>query len=113
MPLYGLVLLVSNKFRLFFTEHSCLKSYANHLREQFCGWKTECQNMVPTIGSGKIITTAIVSDDGQLLQDPLANNDSQDQDCLVKSAISDKKVLQWMLYLPQIGIYVVHYFIFH
>ncbi|XP_044492562.1 rab GTPase-activating protein 22 [Mangifera indica] len=76
-------------------------------REQFCGWKTECQNMVPTIGSGKIITTAIVSDDGQLLQDPLANNDSQDQDCLVKSAISDKKVLQWMLYLPQIGLDVV------
>ncbi|XP_031284426.1 TBC1 domain family member 15-like isoform X1 [Pistacia vera] len=76
-------------------------------RQQYGRWKIECQNMVPIIGSGKIITAAIVSDDGQMLQDSSANNDSQDQDWHVNSAISDKKVLQWMLCLPQIGLDVV------
>ncbi|KAJ0110589.1 hypothetical protein Patl1_01743 [Pistacia atlantica] len=76
-------------------------------RQQYGRWKVECQNMVPIIGSGKIITAAIVSDDGQMLQDSSANNDSQDQDWHVNSAISDKKVLQWMLCLPQIGLDVV------
>lgn len=60
--------------------------------------------MASDIGSGKKITAAIASDDGQTLQDSSANNDSQDHDWQVNSAISNKKVLQWMLCLPQIGI---------
>ncbi|KAH9729248.1 Rab-GAP TBC domain-containing protein [Citrus sinensis] len=56
-------------------------------RQQYAAWKTECQNIVPIIGSGKFITAAIVTDDD--------------------GAISDKKVLQWMLGLHQIGLDVV------
>ncbi|KAJ4726924.1 TBC1 domain family member 15 [Melia azedarach] len=73
-------------------------------RQQYSAWKTECQNMVPIIGSGKIITSAIVTDDGQLLQE---NSYSQDLGWHVTSAVSDKKVLQWMLSLHQIGLDVV------
>lgn len=74
-------------------------------RQQYAAWKTECQNIVPIIGSGKFITAAIVTDDGQSLQD--SNRDSQDLGWHVNTAISDKKVLQWMLGLHQIGLDVV------
>ncbi|KAK0581343.1 hypothetical protein LWI29_012601 [Acer saccharum] len=76
-------------------------------RQQYNAWKTECQNMVPVIGSGKFITAAFLTDDGQPLQDSSTNIDLQDQDWHVNSAISDKKVLQWMLCLHQIGLDVV------
>ncbi|KAI9181111.1 hypothetical protein LWI28_011573 [Acer negundo] len=76
-------------------------------RQQYNAWKTECQNMVPVIGSGKFITTAFLTDDGQPLQDSSTNSDLQDQECHVNSSISDKKVLQWMLCLHQIGLDVV------
>lgn len=98
-------------FFSFFTEHRGLISYTNHFRQQYAAWKTECQNIVPIIGSGKFITAAIVTDDGQSLQD--SNRDSLDQGWHVDGAISDKKVLQWMLGLHQIGTYVVHNFIFY
>lgn len=74
-------------------------------RQQYAAWKTECQNIVPIIGSGKFITAAIVTDDGQSLQD--SNRDSLDLGWHVDSSISDKKVLQWMLGLHQIGLDVV------
>ncbi|KAH9785285.1 Rab-GAP TBC domain-containing protein [Citrus sinensis] len=74
-------------------------------RQQYAAWKTECQNIVPIIGSGKFITAAIVTDDGQSLQD--SNRDSLDQGWHVDGTISDKKVLQWMLGLHQIGLDVV------
>lgn len=92
---------------IFLTDHNGLISYTNHFRQQYSAWKTECQNMVPIIGSGKIITSAIVTDDGQLLQE---NSYSQDLGWHVTSAVSDKKVLQWMLSLHQIGTYLVHFF---
>lgn len=55
-------------------------------------WKAECQRMVPVIGSGKFITTPLVDDDGQII-DP----------SLVTVQTSDKKVLQWLQLLHQIG----------
>ncbi|EOX94386.1 Ypt/Rab-GAP domain of gyp1p superfamily protein isoform 3 [Theobroma cacao] len=61
-------------------------------------WKTECQNMVPVIGSGKFITTPIITDDGQPIEDGGWH---------VTSAVADKKVAQWMLSLHQIGLDVV------
>ncbi|XP_020539280.1 TBC1 domain family member 15 isoform X2 [Jatropha curcas] len=73
-------------------------------REQYSSWKTECQNMVPVIGSGKFITTPIITDDGQPIIDPSTNND---QGGHVNNAVSDKKVIQWMLFLHQIGLDVV------
>ncbi|KAH9785289.1 Rab-GAP TBC domain-containing protein [Citrus sinensis] len=76
-------------------------------RQQYAAWKTECQNIVPIIGSGKFITAAIVTDDGQSLQD--SNRDSLDQGWHVDGTISDKKVLQWMLGLHQIDRSLVFY----
>lgn len=70
--------------------------HTNHPRERYGMWKTECQNMVPIVGSGKFITTPIITDDGE----PIEVEGS-----VVTSA--DKKVTQWMLSLHQIGMYAV------
>ncbi|TYH43775.1 hypothetical protein ES332_D11G150100v1 [Gossypium tomentosum] len=67
-------------------------------RERYSMWKTECQNMVSVIGSGNFITTPIITDDGQPIEV---------EGCRVTSAVSDKKVAQWMLILHQIGLDVV------
>ncbi|KAL9267514.1 Rab GTPase-activating protein 22-like protein [Drosera capensis] len=78
-------------------------------RKQYDEWKTECRNMVPVIGSGKFITSAIITDDGQPIQDGssytgAANNMDQGN---ANSSTSDKKVVQWKLLLSQIGLDVV------
>lgn len=59
-------------------------------------WKAECQKMVSVIGSGKFITTPLIGDDGQ----PTDRS-------LVGISTSDKKVLQWMQILHQIGMYML------
>ncbi|XP_021631580.1 rab GTPase-activating protein 22 isoform X2 [Manihot esculenta] len=73
-------------------------------REQYSIWKAECKNLVPVIGSGKFITTPIITDDGQPITDSSTNND---QGVHVNNAVSDKKAIQWMLLLHQIGLDVV------
>ncbi|KAE9589916.1 putative Rab-GTPase-TBC domain-containing protein [Lupinus albus] len=65
-------------------------------RGQYDMWKAECQKMVPAIGSGKFIITPLISDDGKPT-DP----------SLIGVPTSDKKVLQWMQVLHQIGLDVV------
>ncbi|KAJ8534648.1 hypothetical protein K7X08_016376 [Anisodus acutangulus] len=86
-------------------------------REQYAAWKSECQKIVPVIGSGKFITSAIVSDDGQ----PIASEDGQPIESAATTSNSqdnndavpadngdyDKKMLQWKLSLHQIGLDVV------
>ncbi|GMI66428.1 hypothetical protein like AT2G20440 [Hibiscus trionum] len=67
-------------------------------RERYGMWKTECQNMVSVIGTGDFITTPIITEDGQPIEV---------EGCRVTSAVSDKKVAQWMLSLHQIGLDVV------
>lgn len=69
-----------------------------HRRETYGRLKAECQRMVPVIGSGKYITTPIITDDGQPI-DGSPNGAKHD--------VSDKKVIQWMLFLHQIGLDVV------
>ncbi|XP_019056877.1 PREDICTED: GTPase-activating protein GYP7-like isoform X2 [Tarenaya hassleriana] len=59
--------------------------------------------MVPVIGSGRLITLSVVSENGQ----PIEDSSSENQGWLVKTAISDQRVLQWMLSLHQIGLDVV------
>lgn len=66
----------------------------DHFRETYGRLKAECQRMVPVIGSGKYITTPIITDDGQPI-DGSPNGAKHD--------VSDKKVIQWMLFLHQIG----------
>ncbi|KEH42494.1 putative Rab-GTPase-TBC domain-containing protein [Medicago truncatula] len=65
-------------------------------RGQYDMWKAECQKIVPVLGSGKFVTTPLVGDDGQPI-DP----------SLVKIKTSDKKVVQWLQLLHQIGLDVV------
>lgn len=60
--------------------------------------------MVPVIGSGKFITTPIITDDGQPIIDSSSN---KDQEGHVNSAFSENNVIQWMLVLPQIGMLMV------
>ena len=55
--------------------------------------------MVPLVGSGKFVKMTIVSEDGQPLEESSADN----QEWLVKDTVTDKRVLQWMLVLSQIG----------
>ncbi|CAN1245211.1 TBC1 domain family member 15 [Linum grandiflorum] len=69
-------------------------------REQYNSWKTECQEMCPVIGSGKFLTTPVIGDDGQPITD-------SSEGWHASEAVTDKKVLQWMLTLHQIGLDVV------
>uniref|UniRef100_A0A2P2M8U9 Rab-GAP TBC domain-containing protein n=1 Tax=Rhizophora mucronata TaxID=61149 RepID=A0A2P2M8U9_RHIMU len=73
-------------------------------REQYSRWKAECQTMVPVVGSGKFITTPIITNDGQPI---IGSSMSSCHEGQVSSSFSDKKVIQWMLNLHQIGLDVV------
>lgn len=91
-------------------------------REQYGIWKAECQKVVPTIGSGKIITAPIISDGGPTIIESLATSNLQDENGVgstyapdssldhvghMNNSVSDKKVIQWTLTLHQIGLDVV------
>ncbi|PSR89756.1 TBC1 domain family member 15 like [Actinidia chinensis var. chinensis] len=78
-------------------------------REQYEAWKAECQKMVPIIGSGKLLTAPIITDDGQSINDPSTNSDLGDNsEALFNNDTGlDKKVIQWKLNLPQIGLDVI------
>ncbi|KAG8489674.1 hypothetical protein CXB51_017639 [Gossypium anomalum] len=88
-------LIINDILFLRMVDHCDSTFRANHPRERYAMWKTECQNMVPVIGSGKYITRPIITDDGQPIEG---------EDCHVTSAVSDKKVAHWMLFLHQIGL---------
>ncbi|RVW53782.1 hypothetical protein CK203_101399 [Vitis vinifera] len=91
--------------------------------QQYGALKAECQKMAPVIGSGKFITTPIVTVDGRPVQDLSTNDNSQDDNRAtstpspldspldggghVDDAVPDKKVIQWKLMLHQIGLDVV------
>ena len=66
-----------------------------YLRERYYTWKEECHKMVPLVGSGKFVAMAIVAEDSQ----PLEESSAENQESLVKTAVTDKRVLQWMLVL--------------
>ncbi|XP_042516224.1 rab GTPase-activating protein 22-like isoform X2 [Macadamia integrifolia] len=91
-------------------------------REQYEIWKSECKNMEPTIGSGRIITTPIIIEDGITVEVPSTsylNNedlgtptpDISPRHCSRAKSIAfdsaDKKVHQWKATLHQIGLDVV------
>uniref|UniRef100_A0A2P2M8Y7 Uncharacterized protein n=1 Tax=Rhizophora mucronata TaxID=61149 RepID=A0A2P2M8Y7_RHIMU len=60
--------------------------------------------MVPVVGSGKFITTPIITNDGQPI---IGSSMSSCHEGQVSSSFSDKKVIQWMLNLHQIGMYTM------
>lgn len=82
-----------------------LTEFASLLREQYDEWKSECQKMVPVVGSGKFLTTPIVTDDGQPIEDtPGTHGDQQGN----QDPAFEKKVIQWKQVLPQIGMQSIH-----
>ncbi|XWS09849.1 hypothetical protein CRYUN_Cryun39dG0024700 [Craigia yunnanensis] len=72
-----------------------------HRRVQYARWKNECRETFPVVGSGKFITAPVITEDG-------VNANSTE---MVKELAShgplDKKVIQWMLTLHQIGLDVI------
>ncbi|KAM7250523.1 hypothetical protein ACFE04_022406 [Oxalis oulophora] len=86
-------------------------------RVQYARWKDECRQMFPIVGSGKLITAPVITEHGQPIHDPLVhletNQGANNPDTLdiVKEITSraplDKKVIQWMLTLHQIGLDVI------
>ncbi|KAM7521730.1 hypothetical protein LguiA_011632 [Lonicera macranthoides] len=78
-------------------------------REQFAAWKAECRKMVAIMGSAKYITAPIITDDGQPIEDPSRNSNSQDNNGAMSQTVAplDKKAIQWKRCLHQIGLDVV------
>ncbi|KAF3436126.1 hypothetical protein FNV43_RR23218 [Rhamnella rubrinervis] len=76
-------------------------------REQYVTWKAECQKMVPVIGTGKFITSPIITDDGQQIEDTTKGSKRDNGVMSTSSQDSEKKVIQWKLFLHQIGLDVV------
>lgn len=88
---------------------------------QYARWKEECREMDSHLGSGRIITAPIITEDGKPIQDPLVlleanpdhalpfgtepNGDAGCNNILSgnDSQITDKKVIDWKLTLHQIG----------
>lgn len=82
-------------------------------RVQYARWKEECREIFPVVGSGRFITAPVITESGQPIQDPLvlletnpgANaNSTQMVEELTKNGPLDKKVIQWLLTLHQIGL---------
>lgn len=88
--------------------------------------------MFPVVGSGRFITAPVVTEEGQPIHDPLVlletnpekgvlipPQDSVNGNTMASSStnaannmepVKDKKIIQWMLTLHQIGLYF--YFLF-
>lgn len=77
--------------------------------------------MFPLVGSGRFITSPVITDDGQPIQDPMImpegnpakglaallqdNNRPSSIDSVNNlENVTDKKLIQWMLTLHQIGL---------
>lgn len=97
-------------------------------RAQYAKWKEGCRQLFPLVGSGKFITAPVISEDGQPIHDPLVLLETNPRNGVVipvqdgiKSSstgsannlekVTDKRVIQWMLTLHQIGLYIYIFFI--
>ncbi|KOM49964.1 hypothetical protein LR48_Vigan08g079100 [Vigna angularis] len=86
-------------------------------RDLYNTWKEECRILFPLVGSGRFITAPAVAEDGTQCLDPLVlleknpeNGPVVLQDVTPPSyleKITDKRIIQWMLTLHQIGLDVV------
>ncbi|KAJ8443993.1 hypothetical protein Cgig2_020839 [Carnegiea gigantea] len=88
-------------------------------REKYDELKAACQKMVPVIGSGKFITTPIVTDDGWPIEgdcepiedaedvQPLQGNHDEN----ANDPALDKKVIRWKKVLPQIGMHLASLYV--
>ncbi|CAL9103907.1 unnamed protein product, partial [Musa textilis] len=85
-----------------------------HRRVQYARWKELCQALDSHVGSGRIITAPVITEDGQPIQDPLvlleANPDQskgQANGGPEAEPYLDKQVIEWKLTLHQIGLDVL------
>jgi len=96
-------------------------------RMQYARWKEECKEMDSHVGSGKIITAPVITEDGFPIKDPLvlleATSDTQgtstttttngssgngiDVDNNSMNRVLDKQIIGWKLTLHQIGLDVL------
>ncbi|CAN6694561.1 unnamed protein product [Malus baccata var. baccata] len=87
-------------------------------RVQYARWKEDCRQMFPVVGSGRFITAPVITENGQPIQDPIVlsqinpDRGSQDNGSSTNrnnamEPLMDKKVIQWMLTLHQIGLDVI------
>ncbi|XP_008803209.2 TBC1 domain family member 15 isoform X1 [Phoenix dactylifera] len=81
-------------------------------RVQYARWKEECRERDSHVGSGKIITAPIITEDGEPIQDPLvlmeatSNGGAENNEHRVQVPL-DKEVIEWKLTLHQIGLDVL------
>ncbi|KAK2434558.1 hypothetical protein P8452_31661 [Trifolium repens] len=90
-------------------------------RAQYAEWKEECRQLFPLVGSGRFITAPVVTEDGRPIQDPLVLLENNPENGVIvppqdigatsinnnAPKVTDKKVIQWMLTLHQIGLDVI------
>lgn len=93
-------------------------------RMQYARWKEECKEMDSHVGSGKIITAPIITEDGFPIKDPLvlleATSDTQGTSTTTTGSggngidddnsmdrVLDKQIIDWKLTLHQIGLDVL------
>ncbi|CAM0144582.1 unnamed protein product [Urochloa decumbens] len=88
-------------------------------RMQYARWKEECREMDSHVGSCKIITAPIITEDGFPIKDPLVLLEaaSKEQGTSTSSSgvevsdsqnrVMDKKIIDWKLTLHQIGLDVL------
>lgn len=87
-------------------------------RMQYARWKEECKEMDSHVGSGKIITAPIITEDGFPIKDPLvlleATLDTQGTSIAtgnsgngIENRVLDKQIIDWKLTLHQIGLDVL------
>ena len=88
-------------------------------RLQYARWKEDCREMDSHVGSGKVITAPLITEDGRPIKDPLvlleATSNQNTSDSTSTSSnnvndvdesadrITDKQIIDWKLTLHQIG----------
>ncbi|KAH7675663.1 Ypt/Rab-specific GTPase-activating protein GYP7 and related proteins protein [Dioscorea alata] len=93
-------------------------------RAQYTQWKEECREMDSHVGSGKIITAPIITEDGEPIHEPLVlmeatpdqaasnklvdcNGSDANREETTSNVPMDKKIIDWKLTLHQIGLDVL------
>jgi hypothetical protein len=86
---------------------------------QYARWKEECKEMDSHVGTGKIITAPIITEDGFPIKDPLvlleATSDTQGTSTSSSGVevsdstnrVIDRQIIDWKLTLHQIGLDVI------
>ncbi|KAK9016813.1 hypothetical protein V6N11_079306 [Hibiscus sabdariffa] len=82
-------------------------------REQYEKLKAVCHEIFPVVGSGQFITAPVISEDGQPIEEPLVIQEATGAETpnsteIVKDLLSkgplDKRIVNWLLLLHQIGL---------